>query len=351
MKNFDSRAYSINDFLEWNASNQLQLSPKFQRKAVWTEKAKSYLMDTIIRGKPIPKVFIRQNLNAITRKTIREVVDGQQRLRAIISFMNDGFTISKSHNKEYGGLFFSELSQVDQNIQNELLNYEISVDLLTNMSDGDVLDIFSRLNSYAVPLNSQEKIHANHFSLFKLTVEDTAHEHHDFWVSNKIISNSKILRMLDVELCSELYIAMLDGIQTKKSITKYYETYEQNDIDDITAISLNSKFRDVINLINDIFIGNIAESEFRRVHVFYSLYLALYHILHGVDNLIPVSNVDLSRVTRIQNNLSHVDYLFSNEHEITDDNDKQFINDCRRATTDKSVRIRRSNYLVELINR
>jgi hypothetical protein len=57
MKNFDSRIYSINDFLEWSDKKQLQLSPKFQRKAVWSDASKSYLIDTIIRGKPIPKCF------------------------------------------------------------------------------------------------------------------------------------------------------------------------------------------------------------------------------------------------------------------------------------------------------
>jgi len=41
MKNFDSRTYSINDFLEWYEKGQLQLSPKFQRKSVWTDDALS----------------------------------------------------------------------------------------------------------------------------------------------------------------------------------------------------------------------------------------------------------------------------------------------------------------------
>src|SRR5665213_1338499 len=85
MKSFDSRAYSINDFLEWDASKQLELNPAFQRRSVWNPKAKSYLIDTILRGKPIPKVFLRQKINVTTRTSIREVVDGQQRLRTILS--------------------------------------------------------------------------------------------------------------------------------------------------------------------------------------------------------------------------------------------------------------------------
>src|SRR5947209_9888087 len=106
MKNFDTRAYSINDFLEWSNSGQLELNPRFQRRSVWTDNARSYLMDTIIRGKPIPKFFIRQKLNPLTRSSIREVVDGQQRLRTILLYLDDGFQISRRHNQQYGGLYY-----------------------------------------------------------------------------------------------------------------------------------------------------------------------------------------------------------------------------------------------------
>ncbi len=98
MKNYDSRTYSVNDFLEWRDNDQLVLAPKFQRRAVWTDSARSFLLDTIVQGKPIPKIFIRQLVNPKTRKTIREVVDGQQRLRSILSYLKDGFYISKKHN-------------------------------------------------------------------------------------------------------------------------------------------------------------------------------------------------------------------------------------------------------------
>ncbi len=180
MKNFDSRTYSINDFLEWEDKNQLELSPKFQRRSVWTDTARSYLMDTIVRGKPIPKIFIRQKINPQTRVSIREVVDGQQRLRTILSFLHDGFQISRRHNPTYGGLFFSQLDLVDSEIQTNILNYELSVDLLVNMPDPEVLDVFGRLNSYAVILNQQEKLNAQHFGPFKSLSETIAHSLNSF---------------------------------------------------------------------------------------------------------------------------------------------------------------------------
>ena len=57
MKNFDSRTYSINDFIEWDDRGQLEISPKFQRRSVWSPQAKSYLIDTILKDKPLPKIL------------------------------------------------------------------------------------------------------------------------------------------------------------------------------------------------------------------------------------------------------------------------------------------------------
>jgi uncharacterized protein with ParB-like and HNH nuclease domain len=66
-------------------------------------------MDTILRGKPIPKIFIRQKINVSTKTSIRDVVDGQQRLRSILSYIKDGFAIIKRQNPDFGGKRFSQL--------------------------------------------------------------------------------------------------------------------------------------------------------------------------------------------------------------------------------------------------
>ena len=55
MKSFDSRTYSINDFVEWDKQGQLELNPVFQRRAVWSDKAKSYLIDTIFVASRSPR--------------------------------------------------------------------------------------------------------------------------------------------------------------------------------------------------------------------------------------------------------------------------------------------------------
>ena len=51
--------YRVSDFISWQRSKTLVLSPSFQRRAVWKSGAKSYLIDTIARGLPIPIIFLR----------------------------------------------------------------------------------------------------------------------------------------------------------------------------------------------------------------------------------------------------------------------------------------------------
>ena len=350
MKNFDSRTYSINDFLEWHDKGQLILSPKFQRRSVWTDNAKSYLIDTIVRGKPIPKVFIRQSINVSSRQSIREIVDGQQRLRTIISFLNDGFMINKRHNEEFGGYYFSQLDSVNPEIQAIILNYEISADLLVNLPDAEILDIFSRLNSYSVTLNEQERINANHFGPFKILADNISHKYNDFWLNNNIINSQNVLRMGDVTLVSDLLIAMCDGIQTKKQIKSYYSKYE-NDFPYEEKV-LRRNFDNTISVISNIFNGDLKSTEFKRIHVFYTLFTSIYHMIYGIKNIgLPQKEILEKDYPKIRNALERVDVIFNAEDvTILSKNENQFLNDSRRATTDTTVRVRRTEFVVNLLN-
>lgn len=346
MKSFDSRVYSVGDYREWNASKQLVLSPRFQRRDVWTETARSYLMDTIIRGLPIPKVFIRQIIEPSTGRSIREVVDGQQRLRTILSFVNDGFIIRRGHNSEFGGKFFSEL---DEDKQLELLGYEISTDLLVNLSDGQILDIFSRLNSHAVVLNEQEKINAGHFSDFKKLADALAHDHFEYWIQNKILREPQVVRMADVSLAADLLIAMCDGIQSKKQIRAYYAQFEKDFPHDPDGLA--AQFQQTLAMISAIYTDGLQNSEFRRIHLYYSLFTAVFHELFGLRGCDGErGNLLSDNLDRVRNRLDHVDEVFGDpDSEGLSEADRQFLSDSRRATTDASVRQRRTDYLLGLI--
>jgi uncharacterized protein with ParB-like and HNH nuclease domain len=224
MKLFDTRAYSISDFLEWSETGILDISPDFQRRSVWSTKGKSYLLDTILRGKPIPKIIISQKLEGV--RTIRTVVDGQQRLKTIIEFAKDIFTVSKAHNPELAGKKFSFLNE---DIQKAFRQYELGVDVLFDLSTEDILDIFARLNSYTVKLEPQEKINAKYLGYFKQSAFRYGIKYVQYFTEGKILTSKAISRMKEAELAGDLFVALMDGIQTNKNTLKFYVDYDDKE--------------------------------------------------------------------------------------------------------------------------
>ncbi|RQH08698.1 DUF262 domain-containing protein [Bradyrhizobium sp. RP6] len=347
MKSFDSRVYSINDFVEWDKHKQLILNPTFQRRAVWSDKAKSFLMDTIVRGKPIPKVFIRQKINVTTKVSAREVVDGQQRLRSILSYIKDGFAIPKRMHPEYGGLLFSQLPE---DVQSQILSYEIAVDLLINLPDAEILDIFGRLNSYAVILNEQEKLNANHFGAFKVLADQVGRKYYEYWIKQKILTAKEILRMAEVALVADLLIALLEGIKNRKQVARYYDRFE--DSFDHDPVQVEANFDAVIVTITKLFPEGLGETEFSRPFLFYTLFTAVAHCIHGLPNLDRprLALTTDAMIAKARNGLDRVEELFAikDAGQLTEQ-EQQFLQDSRRATTDPKVRERRTEYLLSLM--
>ncbi|WP_273453264.1 DUF262 domain-containing protein [Nevskia ramosa] len=215
--------YRIADFLDWHKEKRLELNPDFQRGSVWTSAAKSYLIDTILRQLPIPKVYLRTRVNVESKKSTREVVDGQQRLRAIIEFADDKFALSKRAG-EFSGSRYSTLSE---DLQERFLSYAIAVDQLVNANDSDVLEVFARLNSYSVALNAAEKRHAEFQSEIKWAIREASKRWDIYWVSFGLLSTRERVRMKDDSIIAEMVGFLLDGVGegAESDITAIYKRH------------------------------------------------------------------------------------------------------------------------------
>lgn len=82
---WESYSHPISDIRDWDNNNRLELKPDFQRNEVWSRAAQIMLIDTIIKGIPIPKIYIKSVMH--NGNTYRVVIDGQQRLTATSSLM------------------------------------------------------------------------------------------------------------------------------------------------------------------------------------------------------------------------------------------------------------------------
>src|SRR4051812_37812724 len=100
--------YRVADFLSWQRGSNLNLRPPFQRGSVWSPKAKSFFIDTVVKGFPVPLLFIQDKTDPKTYEPKRLVVDGQQRIRTVLAFVDiaclsdrqdsDSFTVLRMHN-------------------------------------------------------------------------------------------------------------------------------------------------------------------------------------------------------------------------------------------------------------
>jgi len=348
MKKFDARSYSIADFLEWHGSNLLDLSPKFQRRGVWTRAAKSFLIDTVLRGKPMPKVLLTQDLR--DKRNVRTVVDGQQRIRTILEFTAGGFTVLKAHNAEHHGKTFNQL---DPEARDTILQYELGVDLLFNVNLADMLDIFARINTYSVTLNRQEKLNAKYLGVFKTSAYELGHMYADYLIDSGVLTEKQVSRMGEAQIASDMLVALVGGIQTVKNIEKYYKQFDSADVVPDDIINAKKCFTQIMSYIGAIYPSEeLKNTNWSRPHWFYTLFTVVGHALFGVGKLeaAPRPPAMFEHVPQWR---AALDEISARYDELTDEEIDEvpqpwarFINYAQRRTTDTDARVERAKFVL-----
>lgn len=278
--------YTVGDFISWQKNKVLELSPSFQRRPVWSPGAKSYLIDTIIRGLPIPIIFLREKKTDLNKlATVREIVDGQQRIRSIISFVapqllkdfkpqRDAFQVQRTHNNEIFGKDYEELPD---EIKNKILNYQFSVHVLpSSVDDREVLQIFARMNATGVKLNDQELRNAEHYGEFKTSCFNMAAEQLPRWRKWGIFTENNFARMNEVELTSEFALLMIKGI-TGKTQAAINNAYKDKDENYPEREEIERRFEYVMEIIDDKLGDEIKFSPYKKKTIFYCLFAVIYN--------------------------------------------------------------------------
>ncbi len=285
--------FRVREFLSWQREKTLILNPHFQRRGVWSPRAKSFLIDTIARGLPIPIIFLRDHspgLGSIEHK--REVVDGQQRLRTLIGYIDptllrdykparDAFKVMAFHNPDLANRNFGELSA---DLRQRILDYEFSVHVLSSgVADREVLSIFARMNSTGVKLNSQELRNAEYHGAFKTSMYNLALGQLPRWTGWKVFGDDGIARMQEVELTSEFAFLMLNGL-TAKSERALDRLYGDREGEFPERQEIERRFSVIMDSIDDKLAVGGEIKLFQRRALFYGLFAFLYEVQFGIDS-------------------------------------------------------------------
>jgi hypothetical protein len=342
--------YTVSDFLDWQRAGILQLKPIFQRREVWSSKAKSLFIDSVVSGLPAPIIFLRKTQDLEKLSSRLEVVDGQQRLRTLFSFidpsvlkdydpMKDEFTVLPIHNHEIADIPFRKLPK---EIQANILGYEMSTNVLqTETADEVVLRIFSRLNSTGAKLNHQELRNALFFGAFKSLVYDIAIKNLPLWRRWGVFDDPDFARMVEAEMTSDLLVSMIKGLQGK-SQPRLDVFYKEHDDALEGSTNLANRFQRVMEAIDDSVGESLASSRLQRQPLFYCLFTACYDHMYGLGSKYTLRRNSKPLPADFPIRFKRVDARITRE-ELPE----KVMDALMKSTTDKGRRTTRHKFLME----
>lgn len=133
--------------------------PTYQRDGgVWAIEQEQLLIDSVLRDIDIPKIYLRK-LDSGPYKY--EVIDGQQRIRALWRFLNDEFSLEEGINDlpidgQSYPLAEKTCSSLDDEVKTKrLFAYPLTVVIISKASEDEVAELFYRLNN-GTPLTAAE---------------------------------------------------------------------------------------------------------------------------------------------------------------------------------------------------
>lgn len=135
----------------------INTNPDYQRPAVWSSGQKQLLVDSILRGYDVPKFYWRQ----VSKKPVKyDVVDGQQRIRAICEFCDGKYRLPKDADPIDGfdvkGIRHDELPH---ELRIKWDTYNLDIVVMDGSDEDETREMFLRLQN-GTSLKAQEKRNA-----------------------------------------------------------------------------------------------------------------------------------------------------------------------------------------------
>lgn len=255
---FDTMQRKVKDLLSDYIGKDLDPRPSFQRGYVWDKTRASKLIESIMLNVPLPLIYTAEEQDGT-----EVVIDGQQRLISVFSFIQGKFPRDDSKFaltglkllKDLNGKTFSDLSDADRK---SLERYIFQIIRISKESNANVkFEIFERLNSGSVTLNAQELRNCVFRGKFNEVLRDLSNND-DF---GRILGTSRnSSRMLDAELVLR-FLAFYERtyLNYKPGLKSFLNDFmdEYRNLSDAKVRAFTDAFRHSISLSFSVF-GDVA---------------------------------------------------------------------------------------------
>lgn len=262
---------SVADYCHDFNDKKIIVNQDYQRKVgLWTSQARSFFIESILLEFPIPKLYLHARLDLKSRQQVKEVVDGQQRTQALVSFFNNNQRLTGNiDTAELRGLKYNQLGDT---WQSKFLSYSLPIDQFTGAPDDEIREAFRRMNANNVPLNDEEQRNARYQGLFKWFIVKVGDRYQAPLSKIGLFSRRDLIRMSDLKVYAEIALALDTGFSTVKGkqLDDLYRKYN-------ATFPREEEFERILTKGVDSFLGrtDLHQDIFLRAHVFQSIVLAL----------------------------------------------------------------------------
>lgn len=279
------QTWSIAEIYQKINDKKLVLDPDYQRRSIWGNDKKTAFIESLYMEIMIPPIYVVEIPGEdILDETKYEVVDGKQRLTAIMSFIKGTLRLNERSLEYYadifGGKSFSDVREIEPEKTSQMLSSILDIYVITaNSPEFTKYDIFARLNRGAEKL----KVNEIRRAIYKSKVTG--------WITDFVDDQQKSNK--------EFY----ESIFTPNDIKRYEDYgrlyrslafYVRSNVDSCVVEGYNSRPRDMINnVLQDIQKGAISIDKEKLLLLLHttlrlrSFYAGIPNADYVIDALIP----------------------------------------------------------------
>ncbi|EKK5413906.1 DUF262 domain-containing protein [Enterobacter hormaechei] len=158
-ENLDIDSRTTEQLYDWFLKGNLIVNRRYQRKLVWSLEEKTSLISSMLQQYPIPLLLF------VTINEQREILDGMQRLEAIMSFIEQRFTLNGEYfdldsialTKELkdNGTLTQKNPKLSRESSATIARYRFAISEYSS-TDANIDEVFRRINSNGKILSKQE---------------------------------------------------------------------------------------------------------------------------------------------------------------------------------------------------
>jgi hypothetical protein len=265
----------LKDFFEYREDYITR--PPYQRKSVWAVKKQQSLFDSLFRRFYVPRLVVRE-VRLSQDRTVREIIDGQQRITAVQDFFDNKFKLPASLTDIHPDLankYFGDLTtELRKFIDKELV---INADIVKNIDDPKnpehqrvATEIFWRLQQ-GEQLNFMEIAHAKLSSLSRNFIvkysDDETFDYETYIPIDENPNKHKFFQIIERSNNRMEHLTLMTRFLIIEEANGYVE------LKDTAVTEFIEKFDDKDGVGNYLFENNeIAKNCIRNLNLFYEIF-------------------------------------------------------------------------------